>query len=75
MPAVRFVPWISLLIAVAAVVGPPGQEVIHGLSSGEQLARSMSQLVVMLGGAVLVLLVIIELALRIYFKRRAVRAE
>ena len=71
----RFVPWISLLIAVVVVLGPPGQEVIRGLSSGEQLARSMSQLVLMIAGVVLALLVIIELALRIYFKRRAARAE
>ena len=71
----RFVPWISLLIAIAVVLGPPGQEVIHGLSAGEQLARSMSQLVIMVAGAVLALLVIIELALRIYFRRRAARAE
>jgi hypothetical protein len=73
--AVRFVPWISLLIAIAVVLGPPGQEVIRGLSSGEQLSRSISQAVIMVAGVVLVLLAVIELAVRIYFKRRAARAE
>ena len=71
----RFIPWISLLIAAVVALGPPGQQVIRGLSSGEQLARSMSQLVIMIAAAALALLMLVELALRIYFKRRATRAD
>ena len=72
---VRLVPWISFLTALLVVVSPLGQEVIHGLSSGEQLSRSLSQLLLMIGLGGLALLTLIELAVRIYFTRRAARAE
>ena len=59
-------PWITGIVAVIAAVSPLGQSVLHGsFISGEQLARSISQLLLMAGIAILVALAVIECLVRV----------
>ena len=69
-------PWITGVAAAIAAISPFGQEVLRGsFLSGEQLARSISQLVLMAGIAILVALAVIEWLVRVVLvRRRAARA-
>ena len=65
-------PWITLLLAAAAILNPLGLDIIHAaFFSGEQLARNIWQPIVFGAAAILVLLIVIEWWIR---KRRAARA-
>jgi hypothetical protein len=66
----RFIPWISIAIAIVAALSPLGGEVIHNLSSGEALSRSIAQLFVIFALPALLLLALIEIAIRVYLRRR-----
>jgi hypothetical protein len=68
------VPWISLLLVAAVCVSPLGQEVYRGLGSGEQLARSMSQALILIYGPVLLLFVLAECGIRIWINARRRKA-
>ncbi len=64
-------PWITGIVAVIAAVSPLGQSVLHGsFISGEQLARSISQLLLMAGIAIFVGLAAIECLVRVVLVRR-----
>lgn len=64
-------PWITGIVAAVVLVSPLGQSVLHGsFLSGEQLARSISQLVLIAGIAILVALAVIEWLVRVVLVRR-----
>jgi hypothetical protein len=64
-------PWISLLLAVAAIVSPPGRAVIHNaLFSGEQLSRNIAQPILLIGLGVMVLAGALEWLVRLLIARR-----
>lgn len=67
-------PWTSLVLVVLICVSPLGQEVYRGLSSGEQMARSMSQIVVMIYGPILLLIVLAEWGIRMWINARRRKA-
>ena len=66
-------PWISLLLIVAAVISPLGREILDNAFSGEQLSRSIARFMAMvyLGG--LAGLALIEFAIRVALIRRVQR--
>jgi hypothetical protein len=68
-------PWISLVLAVLICASPLGQEVYRGLSSGEQLARSMSQIVIFIYGPILLLIVLAEWGIRMWINARRKAAK
>lgn len=68
------VPWISLALIALICVSPLGQEVYRGLSSGEQLARSMSQLAILIYAPILLLIVLAEWGIRIWINARRRKA-
>jgi hypothetical protein len=68
------VPWISLVLVVLICVSPLGQEVYRGLSSGEQLSRSMSQIVILIYGPILLLIVLAEWGIRMWINARRRKA-
>jgi hypothetical protein len=68
------VPWISLALVVLVCVSRLGQEVYRGLFSGEQLARSMSQIVIFIYGPILVLIVLVECGIRVWISARRRKA-
>jgi hypothetical protein len=63
-------PWITLTLVVLVLVSPLGQEVYSGLHSGEQLARSMSRIIIMIYGPILLALVAIEWGIRVFLRAR-----
>jgi hypothetical protein len=64
-------PWITLALALALAINPFGQDLIHSaFFSGEQLARTLSQLVLYCGLGGLAGLVLIESGIRYYIHRR-----
>lgn len=67
-------PWTSLVLVVLICVSPLGQEVYRGLSSGEQMARSMSQIVVMIYGPILLLIVLAQWGIRMWINARRRKA-
>ena len=68
------VPWISLVLIVLICVSPLGQEVFRGLASGEQLARSMSQLAILIYAPILLLIVLAEWGIRLWINARRRKA-
>ena len=69
-------PWITLTLVVFVLISPPGQQVYSGLHSGEQLARSMSQIVVIIYAPILLALIVIEWGIRVFLRaRRAARSS
>lgn len=68
------VPWISLALVVLVCVSPLGQEVYRGLLSGEQLARSMSRIVILIYGPILLLVVFAEWGIRVWINARRRKA-
>jgi len=69
-------PWITLTLIVLILLSPIAREVYSGLHSGEQLARSMSQIVLLIYGPILVALVVIEWGIRVFLRaRRATRSS
>jgi hypothetical protein len=73
-PIMIRVPWISLVLVGLICVSPLGQEVYRGLHSGEQLARSMSQIVIMIYGPILLVIVLAECGIRIWINARRRKA-
>ena len=64
-------PWITLAAGAVFVVLPFGQSLIHSaFYSGEQLARSLSQFLLMMIGLIWAGLVLLEWLLRVYMLRR-----
>ncbi len=64
------VPWITLLLFALLCVSPIGQEIYRSLHSGEQLARSMSQILLMIYLPIIGLLILAEAGIRILILRR-----
>jgi len=60
----------SALFAVAVLISPLGQEVIHNLSSGEALSRSIASFVATVIACGAVLLAVIEVGIRALIRRR-----
>jgi hypothetical protein len=67
-------PWITIMLVILIAVSPLGQEVYRGLNSGEQLARSMSQIIVFIYGPILVLIVLAEWGIRMWINARRRKA-
>ena len=63
-------PWITIALTILIAVSPLGQEVYRGLNSGEQLARSMSQIIVLIYGPILLLIVLAEWGIRVWINAR-----
>jgi hypothetical protein len=68
------VPWISLTLVVLVCVSPLGQEVYRGLNSGEQLSRSMSQIIILIYGPILLLIALAEWGIRMWINARRRKA-
>ncbi|HWV51253.1 hypothetical protein [Pseudorhodoplanes sp.] len=64
-------PWISLVLVCVSALG---QEVYRGLSSGGQLARSMSQIAILIYGPILLLIVLAEWGIRMWLNVRRRKA-
>ena len=64
-------PWIALAAGPVFVISPFGQSLIHSaFYSGEQLARSLSQFLLLMIGLIWTGLVLLEWLLRVYMLRR-----
>jgi hypothetical protein len=67
-------PWISLTLGPVFVISPFGQSLIHSaFYSGEQLARSLSEFLLMMIGLIWVGLVLLEWLVRVFLRRRVNR--
>lgn len=67
-------PWISMLLALLAVVSPLGREVIHnGFFSGEALSRNIAQPLFFTALALLVLIAVAEWLIRLIIGKRRAR--
>jgi hypothetical protein len=67
-------PWISLLFAIIVIVSPLGRDVFHGaFFSGEALARNISQAMLIMGLAFLIVVVALEWLVRFMISRRRAR--
>ena len=67
----RHVPWITLIAAAVFCVSPLGQDVIYSsFFSGEQLARNLSQFLLMVIVAIVIALAALEWGLKIYLRKR-----
>jgi hypothetical protein len=63
-------PWVTAVLAAAAAASPLGQEVIHSaFISGDQLARNIWQPIFFTVVAAVIVLMVIEWALRIAISR------
>jgi len=64
-------PWITLVLALVLALLPPVNDIVHSaFFSGEQLARSLGQLVVMEFVGVVLVFALIEWGVRWYAARR-----
>jgi hypothetical protein len=64
-------PWISVVLSMLVMLSPPGQEIFHSaFYSGEQLARSMGQLVLYIMGAIMLGAVGLECLVRWWLAKR-----
>jgi hypothetical protein len=64
-------PWITLAAGPVFVIWPPGQSLIHSaFYSGEQLARSLSQFLLLVIALIWAGLVLLEWLVRVYMLRR-----
>jgi hypothetical protein len=63
-------PWITIALVILIAASPLGQEVYRGFHSGEQLSRSMSQIVIMIYGPILALIVLTEWGIRMWINAR-----
>ena len=64
------VPWITLLLFALICISPIGREVYGSLHSGEQLARSMAQILLMIYLPIIGLLILAEAVIRFLILRR-----
>ena len=64
------VPWITLVLFTLVCISPIGQEVWRSLHSGEQLARSMAQIVLIIYLPVAGLAMLAKTIIRILILRR-----
>jgi NADH:ubiquinone oxidoreductase subunit K len=66
-------PWISLLLSAVLVLNPIGLDFLHSaFFAGEQLARSIAQVLVLIALASMAVAVLLEWLVRILiFRRRA----
>ncbi len=70
----RHVPWVTLILAVIFCVTPPAQSIIHSaFFSGEQLANSISQFILLCCIGIVCAAAAIEWGLKAYLRRRANR--
>jgi hypothetical protein len=66
----RFVPWITLVLAAATALNPVGLDFLRSAFwSGEQLSRNIAQPVVFAAIAILVALALVEMLVR-YWRLR-----
>jgi hypothetical protein len=64
-------PWVTLVLALVLVFLPPVNDIVHStFFSGEQLARSLGQLVLMEFVGVVLVFALIEWGVRWYAARR-----
>ena len=64
-------PWITLAAGPVFVISPFGQSIIYSaFYSGEQLARSLSEFLLLMIGLIWAGLVLLEWLLRVYMLRR-----
>ena len=69
-------PWMTMLLAAAAVLNPIGMDVIYGaFLTGEQLSRNIWQPIAWIAIAVLATLVLLEWTLRKLILRRRASSE
>jgi hypothetical protein len=67
-------PWMTMVLAVLVVISPLGRDIIHdAFFSGEALSRSISQFVLYIGLAFLVLIAGLEWLVRLIISRRRAR--
>ena len=67
-------PWIALAVGPVLIISLAGQSLIYSaFYSGEQLARSLSQFLLLMIGLVWAGLVLLEWLLRVYMLRRRTR--
>jgi hypothetical protein len=68
-------PWITILVAAAAVLNPIGLDIIHSaFLSGEQLSRNIWGSIASIAMAILAMFVLLEWVVRTHvLKRRARR--
>ncbi|MET0276975.1 MAG: hypothetical protein ABW198_01475 [Pseudorhodoplanes sp.] len=64
------VPWITLALFALICVSPLGQDLWRSLHSGEQLARSMAHIVLMIYLPLAGLAILAETGIRIFILRR-----
>ena len=64
------VPWITLVLFALICVSPLGQEIYHSLHSGEQLARTLAQAVLLIYLPIIGLLILAETGIRFLILRR-----
>ena len=63
-------PWITMIVAVALLVSPPGQEVFQGaFFSGEQLTRHLSLFLLSVLGSIVVGATLLEWLARVLWLR------
>ena len=68
---VRLVPWVTLGAAMVFFLTPFGWDLIDkSLNAGEQLARSLTQLVLFSALGIVGILALIEVAVRVYLNKR-----
>jgi len=66
----RFIPWITLVLAAVLALNPVGLDFLRGTFwSGEQLSRNIAQPIVFIVIAILVALALIEMLVR-YWRLR-----
>jgi hypothetical protein len=71
----KHVPWITLIVAALFLISPFGQDLVRSaFFSGEQLARSLSQFLLMILASVTVALAAVEWGVKFYLRRRRSRA-
>jgi hypothetical protein len=68
-------PWIAGLVTLAAIFNPLGLAVINATFTGEQLARSIGQMLFFIGLGGVVALALVEFGIRKYLMYRRRRRD
>lgn len=66
----RRLPWVTLLLATAAVLNPVGIEILrNAFWSSEQLSRNIAQPIVFSAAGILIVLGILEMLVKYWLRR------
>lgn len=63
-------PWITILLVALILLSSLGREVYSSLNSGEQLARSMGHILLVIYGPILLAAILIEWGIRVWLVTR-----